>query len=114
MGKFLTEQLGADYFAAGSCTGSGSFNVVKTPPYVTVVVEDFPTVSSLSYEAIFQSAGMPLMLIPLKGNLPDWLTAAHTLRGGTSGSAYEKMEVLPDKLDAILYVDRTTPASSFW
>ena len=113
-GKFLTEQLGADYFVAGSCTGSGSFNVVKTPPYVTVVIEDFPPADSLSYEEIFQSAGMPLMLIPLRADVPAWLAAPHTLRGGTSGSAYEKMEVLPEKLDAILYVDRTTPASSFW
>ena len=113
-GAFLTEELGGDYFVVGSCTGTGSFNVVKTPPYTTVVVEDFPPADSLSYESIFQSAGVPLMLIPLKGAVPDWLALPHTLRGGTSGSAYEKMEVLPQKLDAILYVDRTTPASSFW
>jgi len=113
-GAFLTEQLGADYFVAGSCTGTGSFNVVKTPPYVIVVTEDMPPATSISYEAFFQSADLPLMLIPLKGDVPDWLAAPHTLRGGTSGSAYEKMEVLPQKLDAILYVDRTTPASSFW
>ena len=46
--------------------------------------------------------------------MPDWLSSPHQLRGGTSGAPYDKMENLPQKLDAIIYIDRTTPSSSFW
>jgi erythromycin esterase len=114
MGKWLDEQLGSSYFALGTCTGTGSFNVVLPPAFVAVSAVNFPPASSVSYESSFASAGMPLMLIPLHGALPDWLATQHHLRGGTSGAPYDKMEVLPQKFDAILYIDRTTPSTSFW
>lgn len=114
MGKWLDDQLGANYFAVGTCTGDGSFNVVVQPPYLTTTVVDFPPMTADSYESSFQSAGIPLMLIPLKGPLPGWLSSPHQLRGGTSGAPYDKTEVLPQKFDAILYIDRTTPSTSFW
>ena len=114
IGKWLDEQLGSGYFALGTCSGTGSFNDVLPPTYVVVNAVDFPPTSSVSYESSFASAGMPLMLIPLHGALPDWLATQHQLRGGTSGAPYDKMEVLPDKFDAILYIDRTTPSTSFW
>ena len=114
MGKWLDEQLRADYFAIGTCTGDGSFNVVVTPPYLQTSVVDFPAMQGDSYETSFRSARLPLMLIPLKGNLPGWLSSPHELRGGTSGSPYAKMEVLPAKLDAIIYIDQTTRSNNFW
>jgi erythromycin esterase len=114
MGKWLDEDLGSGYFAVGTCTGEGSFNVIVGPAYVTVRTVDFPLTSSISYESSFESAGMPLMLIPLKGPLPGWLSSPHQLRGGTSGAPYDKNEVLQQKFDAILYIDRTTPSTSFW
>ena len=113
-GKWLEEKLGVGYFVVGSCSGEGSFNVVLTPPYITTSVVDFPSISALDYESSFRSAAMPLLFIPLHGSLPDWLSSPHQLRGGTSGAPYDKMETLPQKLDAILYIDRTTPSSSFW
>ncbi len=113
-GKWLDEKLGAGYFVVGSCSGEGSFNVVRTPPYVTTSVVEFPSISALDYESSFRSAAMPLLFIPLRGPLPEWLSSPHQLRGGTSGAPYDKMETLPQKLDAIIYIDRTTPSSSFW
>ena len=113
-GRFTPFGLGAGYFVVGSCSGEGSFNVVRTLPYVTTSVVEFPSISTLDYESSFRSAAMPLLFIPLHGSLPEWLSSPHQLRGGTSGAPYDKMETLPQKLDAIIYIDRTTPSSSFW
>ena len=114
VGKWLDDQLGAKYFVVGSSSGEGSFNVVRTPPEIGTRVVVFPSITTLDYESYFQSAAIPLMLIPLHGALPEWLTSSHQLRGGTGGSPYDKLENLAQKFDAILYIDRTTPSSNFW
>ena len=114
MGKWLAEHFGDDdYFAIGSSAGNGTFNVLD-PRNRLVITERFLPIESDSYERDFRSAAIPVLLIPLRGNLPDWLGSPHHLRGGSSNIATDFKEDLHQKLDAIVYVDQTTRSANFW
>ena len=111
-GKWLEEQFGSNYFVIGTSAGDGTFNVVDRN--VVVRSAQFPPISDDSYESSFRSASQPLLIIPLRGELPDWLAAKHHLRGGSSGSVIDVVEDLKQKLDAIIYIDHTTRSANFW
>ena len=113
MGKWLAEHFGDDYFAIGSSAGEGTFNVLD-PRNRLVITQQFLPIESDSYERDFRSAAIPVLLIPLRGNLPDWLGTAHHLRGGSSNIATDFKEELHLKLDAIIYIDQTTRSANFW
>ena len=112
MGGWLDEHYGADYFVIGSSAGSGMFHIIS--PASALLTSAFSPASADDYESFFRSGPMPAMLIPLRGGLPDWLAATHRLRGGSAGGYYDKSEDLKRKLDAIVYVDQTTPSLNFW
>jgi|GEM_PF-3374182 len=107
-GSQLTKQLGDGYFAFGNATFDGSFlrTDAGTPPPVSMPM--MPLTSD-GYEVSFHAARAPRLIIPLRGTLPPWLAETHHLRGGDAASAYDKVETLSKKFDAILYVETTTP-----
>jgi len=114
MGKWLDDQFGHDYFVIGSSAGDGVFNVLDPLNQRLVITAQFPPMSADAYESNFRSAAIPVMLIPLRIELPDWLATPHDLRGGSSNMAITKKEDLKQKLDAIIYIDQTTRSNTFW
>ncbi|HEX9492369.1 MAG TPA: erythromycin esterase family protein, partial [Thermoanaerobaculia bacterium] len=114
MGKWLDDQFGHDYFVIGSSAGDGVFNVLDPLNQRLVITAQFPPMSADAYESNFRSAVIPVMLIPLRIELPDWLATPHDLRGGSSNMAINKREDLKQKLDAIIYIDQTTRSNNFW
>jgi len=113
LGKWLDEHYHGDYFVIGSSAGGGQFNVLAYPNTKIVTTQYMP-ITQDSYESNFRSAAIPMILIPLHGDLPDWLASRHHLRGGSSVAAYDLTEDLKTKLDAIVYIDQTTRSSNFW
>ena len=113
LGKWLDEHYHGDYFVIGSSAGGGQFNVLAYPNTKIVTTQYMP-ITQDSYESNFRSAAIPMILIPLHGDLPDWLASRHHLRGGSAVSAYDLTEDLKVKLDAIVYIDQTTRSSNFW
>lgn len=103
MGTFLA---GDDYVAIGTLAGSGSFlQWEKSGELWTQVLRTFPAPAPGSYEAQFRARGLPMMLVPLRGKSG---TAAFHTAGTTSGWT-TLTQSLPQKLDAVIYVDVTTP-----
>lgn len=107
MGVLLSEQLGSEYVAIGTLTGSGSFLQWEAldADWFRTVLTTLPGPEPGSYEARFRQRGHAAMLIPLR-TLPGEASfrTAPTTPGWKSipGS-------LAQKLDAVLYIDRTTP-----
>jgi erythromycin esterase len=107
-GTFLKRDLGAEYVAIGTTTGSGQYMTwVGSGPSVRKV----PVPESGTYEVYFQLGARPAILIPLRGSVPAWVAEpARYFFAGTgpleppylSGS-------LTEKLDAIIYIHATTP-----
>lgn len=107
MGTVLAERLGTRYVAIGTLTGSGSFLQWERRPsgaYSEVTLA-LPDPESGSYEAQFREQGHAAMIVPLAGG-----TDVRSFRtAGTTGGWRTLVESLPAKLDAVIYVDRTTP-----
>ncbi|HYS55190.1 MAG TPA: erythromycin esterase family protein [Thermoanaerobaculia bacterium] len=112
-GRWLDDRYGRDYFVIGSSSGGGRFNVLAFPN-TQVVTTQYTPITPDSYEANFRSVAIPIILIPLRGDLPGWLGERHHLRGGTAVVAYDRPEDLKVKFDAIVYIDQTTRSSNFW
>ncbi len=113
MGKWLQESFGAGYFAIGTSAGDGMFNVYFNR-LAKVINAQFPAIDADAYEQNFRSAGVPVLLIPLRIELPDWLSGVHNLRGGSASEPTVTRENLKQKLDAMIYVDQTTRSNNFW
>jgi erythromycin esterase len=116
--QYLAERLGDDFFVIGNASAEGTFNALKVDVKAgtsAMQVFELPPIGDDSYETAFRSATIPLLLIPLRGTtLPDWLASPRRLHGGTAVGAYDFVEELSKKFDAVMYVDRTTPTRSFW
>ena len=109
-GAFINDQIGASYFAFGNATFDGTFLTsdspnAGTPPKVTA----FLPLTNDGYELSFHSAGASRMIIPLRGETPKWLADPHHLRWGDARTAINTIETLPAKLDAVVYIELTTP-----
>ncbi|MDQ3283143.1 MAG: erythromycin esterase family protein [Acidobacteriota bacterium] len=110
MGTLLAGQLGAEYVAIGTLTGSGSFlqweRVTPGADVFRISLQTYPDPIEGTYELAFRRRGIPAMLVPLRGRIVPG-TKFRT-GGTTSGWTYVEQR-LWEKLDAVIYVDRTTP-----
>lgn len=67
------------------------------------------------YASIFTSAGIPRMIVSLRGALPQWLTVPHRIRIAGSNmngreATLDLLEDLPSRFDAVIYFESTTPS----
>src|SRR5687767_6521072 len=113
MGTYLAATYGTNYFTIGSLSGSGSFMSWKhdraTQTY-TAASAAWPATAEASYESHFRMRDLPAMLVPLDGEVPAWLTGPAPFQSsGTGGMLPERNESLPAKLDAVIYIETTTP-----
>ncbi len=115
MGMHLAQALGDDYFVIGTCTLRGTFMQWFGTGVVTEEAKAFRPAAPESYEAFFQSARIPRLLIPLRGSVPDWLKGPRDYRfAAASSSTNETPDAiarvsLPAQLDAIIYIEETAP-----
>jgi len=112
-GEHLEQALGSRYFAIATMTAAGSYTQweQKRPedPYLPVV-KTFAALPDGAYETYFRLRSMPYLLIPLRGTLPDWLTGpARWNSAGVSSDPQKRPASLPEKFDAAIFVDTTTP-----
>ena len=116
MGAFLAEAVGDAYFTIGSLTGSGSVrqwvHQGGQPP--EAVVTNVPEAVEGSYESYFRLRPAPALLVPLNGTLPEWLSKeSRYFAAGVSPFQTESMVSLPAKVDAVIYIEHTTPTQPF-
>jgi hypothetical protein len=115
-GRILHFALGEDYFTIATMSGPGSFMGWQFNPVTRLqdpVIHELPPIEPGSYEGSFAQRGASALLIPVTGNVPDWLRGPATYRGaGSDGSAAAIPLELPQHHDAVVYVDRTTPVTS--
>jgi erythromycin esterase len=106
MGTVLAEQLGNDYVVIGTLTGSGTFLQWEqlSPGIFTETPQALPDPAAGTYEWHFRQRGLSAMLVPLRRPVPG---SAFRTAGTTSGWS-TVTQPLSEKLDAVIYVDRTT------
>jgi erythromycin esterase len=106
MGTILGEQLGDDYVAIGTLTGSGTFLQWEqlSPTLFAEAVQTFPDPAEGTYEWHFRQRGLNAMLIPLRRPVPG--TAFRT--AATTSGWKTMTQPLAEKLDAVIYIDRTS------
>ncbi|HUP44903.1 MAG TPA: erythromycin esterase family protein [Thermoanaerobaculia bacterium] len=112
-GWHLARDLGPRYVAIGSLTGGGTVRH-WTPPAGISYLSNVPAPAAGSYESYFRLRPAAAILIPLHRSLPSWLLGPAPCFGtGTapSGEDHRLSVPLPAKLDAVLYVDQTTPTT---
>jgi erythromycin esterase len=107
MGTILAAELGDRYVAIGTLAGSGTFLQWEqlSPGIFAESPKPLPDPAEGTYEWHFRQRGFPAMLVPLRRPVPG--TAFRT--GGTTSGFSTVKQPLSDKLDAVIYVDRTTP-----
>ena len=106
-GKAIRDSVGAQYFVIGTLPGSGAYLTwINTVPTTLEV----PVPAAGSYESYFQLSQPPATLIPLRGEVPEWLRgpASHFF-AGTAPSETSVIAKLPEKLDAVIYIHATSP-----
>lgn len=108
MGRLLDANLGDDYFVITTMTAAGTFRQWDFNNQQHVIMTLPPLIES-AYESYFRRRGVPLLLIPLQGALPSWLTtpARYNISGGTG--AMTAVHSLPAHYDATIFIDTTTP-----
>ena len=115
MGMYLERDLGAEYVVIGTLTGSGTF-LQWTRPSGTLlgegVVSQVPALGAGYLESTLRLGPSTRFLLSLR-NAPPWLTATTT--HFTAGTKHIEDETargsLPDKLDAVIYIESTTANS---
>ncbi|HYK01868.1 MAG TPA: erythromycin esterase family protein [Thermoanaerobaculia bacterium] len=107
MGKVLAQQLGDEYAAIGTLTGSGTFLQWQqlSPGIFAEVLSTFEDPAEGTYEWHFRQRGLGAMLVPLRRAVPGTMFRT----GGTLQGFSRVAQPLHEKLDAVIYVDRTTP-----
>lgn len=106
MGKVLAHQLGDEYVAIGTLTGSGTFLQWQqlSPGIFAEAPHVLPDPEEGMYEWHFRQRGLSAMLVPLRRPVPG--TRFRT--AGTLNGYSRVQQPLHEKLDAVIYVDRTT------
>ena len=109
MGSILAESIGREYVAIGTLTGSGSFlqweRLSSSSAEYFVSPQTFPDPERGSYEWHFRQRGIPAMLIPLRGR---WVPGTSFRTAATTSGWRTIEQPLTQKLDAVIYVDRTS------
>ena len=109
MGTHLAAELGPDYVAIGTLAGSGSFLQWErlASGIFTESVVSLPDPAQGTFESHFRAQGHTAMIVPLRGRN----VTAGFRTGGTTSGWQTLTQSLPAKLDALIYVDRTTPST---
>ena len=114
-GRLLHYELGAAYFVVGTMSGPGSFvgwEFNATTRLHDPVITPLAPIAPGSYEWFFAQQGAAVLLVPVSGDVPDWLRGPATYRwGGSDGTTATNTVSLPQHYDAIVYIDRTTPVA---
>ncbi|MBI2214537.1 MAG: erythromycin esterase family protein [Acidobacteria bacterium] len=113
MGLHLKSTFGTSYFAIGTSMSEGSFIAYNASSSNPVAMQP---VTPDNYELLFVRSGHPIQAIPLFGSdVPDWIKGPRRLRFGTASywpSEFNNPWIsLPEKFDAIIHFDHTTPAT---
>ncbi|HYO78794.1 MAG TPA: erythromycin esterase family protein [Thermoanaerobaculia bacterium] len=106
MGSILSAQLGRDYVAIGTLTGSGSFlqwRELATGRF-RLDPHTYPDPAPGTYEWHLRARGMSAMLVPLRGRI---MPGTSFRTAGTTSGWIEVTQPLAQKLDAVIYIDRT-------
>jgi erythromycin esterase len=110
MGKTLREQLGSnDYFSIGTLTAQGSYRQARTADYQ---ISSFPPLSAASIETKFRERGATNLLIPLRGELPSWLSGVVLYNTAAIAGPPGLPQNLSEQHDAAIFIDTTTPITS--
>jgi erythromycin esterase len=110
-GERLAARYGDDYFVIGTATGSGSLHVWSLAGGQRVRrIDTFDPLDAESHEAMLRQRGTLPFLLPLRGELPGWLTAPRLMNIGSAAEASTSRETLPAIFDAVVYIDRSTPS----
>jgi erythromycin esterase-like protein len=110
-GQYLAGAYGEDYFAIGTMTGGGSFQTWRSVRGQLVrQVMTFNPFGPDSHEANLSRRNALSYILPLRGELPEWLTADLEMNAANaSGILDGSTEVLPTAFDAVVYIPETTP-----
>jgi erythromycin esterase len=110
-GQHLAEEYGDDYFAIGTMTGGGSFQAwTSVRGQLVRQVKTFAPFGPHSHEANLSRRNALSYILPLRGELPEWLTADLEMNAANaSGTLDGSTEVLPTAFDAVAYIPETTP-----
>lgn len=114
LGTHLAKTHGQDYFVIGSLSGSATYRYWvqdRATRRWTSTTATFPQPPPGYYEWYFRMRGVQALLIPLRGNVPSWLSGPAAFHSaGTTSALGVREESLPAKLDAVLYVETSTPS----
>ncbi|HEY0158394.1 MAG TPA: erythromycin esterase family protein [Thermoanaerobaculia bacterium] len=110
-GEYLAGAYGEDYYAIGTMTGGGSFQTwVSRRGRLVRQVATFQPFGPNSHEASLSRRNALSFILPLRGELPEWLTADLEMNAANaSGPGDGSTEVLPTAFDAVVYIPETTP-----
>ena len=107
LGQNLADALGSRYVVIGTIGGEGTFGAWGVGKAFRA--DPLPPLAAGSYESYFLQSTSPFLLIPLRGALPDWLSATRTYRtadwGGTADNVQRN---LAQAMYAVIYVRTTT------
>lgn len=111
-GDHLEHAIGTSYFAIGTMTAAGSYRQWERIPHdapLTTVVKNWPALRDGAYETYFRLRRLPNLIIPLRGTLPQWLVGpAHYNTAGVAFDPAKQPASLPDKFDAVIFIDTTS------
>lgn len=108
MGKRLAAAIGNEYFALATLTAAGTFRQVDTRNGGDKI-SSFPPLAPNAYETFIRQRGVPFLLIPLRGALPQWLTTTAPYNSAAGSGAPGLIDSLPEQFDAAIFIDTTTP-----
>jgi erythromycin esterase len=111
-GLLLENALGDGYFILGTMTAGGTFTqwIVRAGKPAEETISTFPALADGMYEGYFKQRGLSALLVPLHGELPQWLIGpARWNMAGNSGAPAKQPISLPAMFDAVLYIEHTTP-----
>jgi erythromycin esterase len=112
-GMLLEETLGGDYFVIGTLSGSGTYAIwERSSSTATGYMRTFGFFALPGpqfYEWHFRQHGASAILVPMTRTPPSWLSAPALYRtaGNTISGTFEQS--LPEKMNAVIYIDITTP-----
>lgn len=112
-GQLLDERT-SSYFALGTMTSTGTYAVweqIGNTPTWERVVREFPALSADMSENEFREHPASILLIPLRGAVPEWLSTPAKLNFAGTSTANSRVGSLPAKFDAVIWIEHTTPTT---
>lgn len=108
MGMLLAESLGDEYFALTTLIAQGTYRHY-IPAEDKNGVKALPPLLPNAYESYIRQRGVPFLLIPLRGELPSWLTERAPYNVVGTSTLHNVTDPLGPRYDAAIFIDTTTP-----